>query len=61
MSDKDVKPLKQQSKIFREMADLLDKAVIAIENGEDDKVEEILGVYLIKILQLKAIEVKELN
>ncbi|ENZ01668.1 hypothetical protein HMPREF1092_00902 [Clostridium thermobutyricum] len=58
MSNIEVRELKQQSKIFREMADLLDKAVIAIENGEDDKVEEIEGACLIKIMQLKSIEIK---
>lgn len=52
-----MKHLKQQSKIFREMADLLDKAVIAIENGEDDKVEEIKDVLAIKILELTAMKV----
>lgn len=39
------------------MADLLDKAVIAIENGEDDKVEEIKDVLAIKILELTAMKV----
>lgn len=57
MSDKEIKTLKQQSKIFREMADLLDTAVIAIENGEDDKVDEIKGVFAIKILELTAMQV----
>lgn len=55
--EKAIEPLKQQSKIFREMADLLDKAIIAIENDEDDKVEEIMGVYLIKAVKLNAIKI----
>lgn len=57
MDKEKIEALKKQSRIYRELADLLDKAVISIENGEDDKVEEIKDVLAIKILELTAMKV----
>ncbi|WP_195970590.1 hypothetical protein [Clostridium thermobutyricum] len=57
MDKEKIEAFKKQSRIYRELAYLLDKAVIAIENGEDDKVEEIKDVLAIKILELTAMKV----
>lgn len=57
MDKEKIEAFKKQSRIYRELADLLDKAVIAIENDEDDKVEKIKDVLAIKILELTTMQV----
>lgn len=57
MDKEHIEALKKQSKTYRELADLLDKIIIYIQNDEDDKVEEIKGVFAIKILELTAMQV----
>lgn len=57
--DKDIEKLKELSKCYKSLAEIIDK-VIALEDAEeltdkevDEKVEELLGNFLIKTIKAK--------
>lgn len=54
--DKMVETLTEQSKIYRKLADLNDLIVIAIENDDDDELENLSGMVMVQYMKLQKLK-----